>query len=276
VQQLKVTNIQDYMKIGQFTAIASGGNRVLLGEGLMQKLGTRLGETIQISSGKDFPRPFKVAGMFKTGVKTMDDTTAFASLTDVQRINLTPNQVSDIAVRIVNPLKALDMAVSWSTFVQERVQSWDQINANIFNVFKIQDATRFFVTGVILIVAGFGIYNILNIVVSQKRRDIAILRSMGFEKQDVLQLFFLQGLVLGVVGAFVGQIIGYLICRYLSTIPFGGGPLGGSGYLNISFRLDTYIFGWILPVAVSIVAAILPARAASKLTPIEIIRAGVE
>jgi lipoprotein-releasing system permease protein len=275
-KQVKVTNIQDFMIDGEFSSIAAGGNRVLLGEGLLKKLGTRRGEIIQMSSGRDFPRPFKVVGVFKTGIKTLDDTTAFASLADVQKINLTPNQVSDIAIRVKDPLTARALAMSWSKFSSEKIQSWDQINENFLNVFRIQDATRYFITAVILLVAGFGIYNILNIVVTQKRRDIAILRSMGFERRDVLTLFFLQGLILGVAGAFLGQIVGYVICSFLSTVPFGGGPLGGSGFLNISFGLDIYVLGWFLPVTVSIFASVLPARAASKLTPIEIIRAGVE
>ena len=255
-RQVRVTNIQDYMKEGSFSAIASGGNRVILGEGLMQKLGTRMGEFIQVSSGRDFPKPFKVAGIFRTGIKTLDDGTAFASLTDVQRINLTPSQVSDIAVKIRDPLEARSIAESWAKLSQEKVQSWDQINENFFNVFRIQDATRYFVTGVILIVAGFGIYNILNIVVTQKRRDIAILRSMGFEQRDVLLLFFYQGLILGLVGAFVSLVAGFAICSYLATVPFAGGPMGGSGFLNISFNPKIYVLGWILPVVVSVLASL--------------------
>ena len=129
--------------------------------------------------------------------------------------------------------------------------------------------------GAILIVAGFGIYNVLNMMVTQKRQDIAILRSMGYDTLEIITLFFSQGLILGMVGAVFGLTFGYLFCRYLKTISFmmktASNP---TGHLMISLEPRIYVQGAVLAILAASFASILPARAAGKLTPIEIIRSG--
>jgi lipoprotein-releasing system permease protein len=129
---------------------------------------------------------------------------------------------------------------------------------------------------VILIVAGFGIYNILNVVVNQKKKEIAILRSMGFTASDVKRLFLTQGVFLGVVGGLIGLLFGFLVSKYMATLQFAGGPEGGAGLMPISFKLQIYFMAMGFANFVAILASYLPASAASKLTPIQIIREGAE
>jgi lipoprotein-releasing system permease protein len=277
VRQVRVTNIGSYMVQGRFTDIAAGGNRILLGAELIAKLGARISETVLVSNGHSPPVPCKIVGIFKTGIRTIDEGTAFGALPDVQRIAETPNQVNEIAVRLFDVEGAANLAGEWRDVSEEKIQSWDQINANFLNVFTIQNAVRYMMVAVILIVAGFGIYNILNMVVNQKRRDIAILRSMGYTTWDVMTLFLIQGLIVGVIGAALGLIGGYWICRYLETVPFGGSPLGaGAGHMTVSFTLRIYVYAAGLSIACAALASLLPARAAGRLQPIEIIRAGAE
>lgn len=276
-RQSRVTNIQAYMLVGKFNDIAGGGNRAILGDEYLKSLGARVGETVLITNGRGAPTPFKVVGSFHTGIRTLDLGVAFAALQDVQKINNTPSQVNEIAVRVINVDHAREIAEQWTHVSVENVKSWDQINANILNVFNIQNATRYMMVFVIILVAGFGVYNILNMVVNQKRREIAILRSMGYEQNDVVFLFLSQGLILGFLGGLVGLIAGYFVCLFLQTIPFGGGPMGGgSGRLTISFSLSIYIFGMLLSVVSASLASFIPARAAGKMTPIDIIRGGAE
>lgn len=125
----------------------------------------------------------------------------------------------------------------------------------------------------ILVVAGFGIYNILNMVVTQKRKEIAILRAIGYESWDIIKLFLIQGLIVGITGGIVGVAIGYGFCKHMATLPFSGGPMGsGNGRMMVSFDPFIYINGFILAFGSSLLASFLPARAAGKLTPIDVIR----
>jgi len=271
-QQLQVTTLGTYMTEGQFTDIGSGSNRLVAGTALLQKLGARVGETVWISSGKKAPLPFKIVGAFQVGIRTLDETTVFGSLSDAQALNNTPSDITDIAIRIKEVSQAKSMAQTYRQLDSEQVQSWDEVNANFLAVFKIQDSVRYMMTVSILIVAGFSIYNILNMVVNQKRKEIAILRSIGFEPKDIIKLFLIQGLILGLIGGLLGLGFGWIASFLLSKVPFPGSPLTSGGTLMMSFTPSIYIIGFILSISSSLLASWLPARAAGKLSPIDIIR----
>lgn len=276
LQQQKVTTIREYITEGKFADLAMASNRLVIGEDLQKKLGVMLSQNILVSSANGSSMPFKVVAIFKTG-NMLADSLAYSAINDVQRMNHTPNQVGEIVVKLHDYSQSASLATNWSKISPEKVQSWDQINADIFKVFVMQDTIRFMIIAAILIVAGFGIYNVLNMTTIQKRKDIAILKSMGYSTGDIIFLFFFQGLVLGVSGATLGLLFGYLFCLYLSTIPFSGGRMtAGAGYLMISFRPQIYFQAGMLAIIASCIASILPARAAGKLNPIEIIRTGTD
>lgn len=275
--QEKVTNIADYMVQGKFSDIGIGGGRIIVGDDLLHKIGSRVGETVLVTVGTGAPAPFKVVGAFHIGIRTLDEGSAFAHLNDVQKVNGTPGEVNSIAVKVNDVSLAQIIARTWSLISSEKVQSWDEANANILNVFVIQNAVRYVTVFIIVIVASFGVYNILNMVVSQKKRDIAILRSMGFDQSEIEFLFLVQGILVGLAGGTVGLVLGYLFCRILETISFGGSPMGGgSGHLMVSFNPNIYIVGFLVSVVASTLAAFMPARSAGKMTPIDIIRSGGE
>ena len=108
--------------------------------------------------------------------------------------------------------------------------------------------------------------------VTHKRREIAILRSMGYEPRDVLSLFFVQGIILGFLGGLVGAVMGYFACYFMSTIEVSAARGLGGNRMLVSFAPIIYVKGFFLAFLSATVASLLPARAAGKLTPIEIIR----
>jgi len=271
-RQIRVTNIQKYMIAGKFMDLSTGGNKVVAGDGVLALLGAHIGDTIHLSTAKDEPVPFRIVGSFRLGIKSLDESTLFAHLTDVQKVNKTPSQISDIAVRIEDVTKAAALAETWASFSKDKIQSWDQINEGTLSVFKTQDIVRNAMTISILIVAGFGIYNILTMAVNQKRREIAILRSMGYEPNDILQLFLVQGLILGTLGSIAGVGLGYLFCRIMEQIPVSSQRMLGGGKMMVSFDIFIYLKAFGLGFSSAIVASLLPARAAGKLEPIAIIR----
>ena len=274
-RQLKVTNIEDYMKTGSFKDIGSSGNRLIMGTQLMELLGTRLDETVLVSTGGDKPQVFKIAGTFETGIKTVDEGTAFISLTDAQKLRSLPSEITDIAVKLFDPDLAANKANSWKENSRDKVLSWQESSAAILSVFKTQDIVRNSMTISIILVAGFGIYNILSILVNQKQRDIAILRSMGFSPQDIVRLFFNQGMMLGMLGGVLGLLLGFFICLIMARIEVVPGRMSGPGnYMIISFDLIIYVKAFSIAMVTAILSSIIPARAGGKLEPMEIIRSG--
>lgn len=235
-------------------------------------MGSRAGESIQIVTSSGDVTPARITGVFHFGIKSIDDNTAFGHLADIQKINKSPSRVTDIAIKLNDVSQAADLASSWQKVVTDLVQSWDQANEGFLSVFKTQDIVRNAMTLTILVVAGFGIYNILSMSIAQRRREIAILRSIGYESHDIVNLFLSQGVILGTLGGLIGMLFGYIICRYLSTVEISKQRGFGAGTMMMSYSAVIYIKAFLLAFGASTFAGWLPARAAGKLTPMDIIR----
>ncbi len=269
---IHVTSITKYMTQGSFNTLRQGGNRIVVGEGLLKKMGARVSDTIMVSNKEGKVFPFKITGVFQFGIQNIDDATAFTSLADAQKVNQTPGQISEIAVKLHDPNKARELAAQWASISPEKVQSWQEVSANVLSIFKTQDFIRYFMTLSILLVAGFGIYNVLNVLITQKKRDIAILRAMGYTAKDIAFLFLTQGMLLGILGGLIGLAIGFGACKYVQSIKMLGNMPGSNGHMIVSFLAKIYIQGFLLAFLSSIISSYLPSRTASKLTPIGIIR----
>jgi lipoprotein-releasing system permease protein len=275
-QQRLMTRVGSHMIFGKFEDLSSTSHSLVIGHQIQKKLGVKIFQNVLVSLPGRPAIPFKVVGIFRTN-NVFIDYCAYGSLGDVQKLKNASNEINEIAVKLYDHRLAGAIASSWAPLGVEKIESWDQVNASLFELFAIQDAVRFLSVGAVLVVAGFGIYNVLNMAVVQKRRDIAILRSMGHSPKEILFLFFFQGVLLGLVGAMLGLTLGYCLSLYLETIPFGGGPLQmGPGHLLVSFSSMIYVQAGMMGLFSSCIASLLPARAAGKLSPIEIIRSGAE
>ncbi len=274
-RQMKVTNIEKYMKTGSFKDMGNSGNRMIIGSKLMEQLGTRLSETVLISTGSESPQPFKIVGVFETGIKGIDETTSFISLVDAQKLRGRPSEITDIAVKLFNPNDAQIKGDHWKKSSLDKILPWQESSASILSVFKTQDIVRNSMTIAIIVVAGFGIYNILSILVNQKKRDIAILRSMGYRPGDIVQLFLNQGLILGLIGGVIGLILGNILCHVIANIEVVPGRMSGPGNkMMVSFSMLIYVKAFGIAMASSVFSSIIPARSAGKLEPMDIIRSG--
>ncbi|WP_078130473.1 ABC transporter permease [Leptospira alexanderi] len=271
-RQIQVTPLADYITEGSVESL-SAGNRIILGDGLAKLLGLGLNKTVWISSGYQGKTPFRIAGIFRSGNKALDDSIAYGLLSEVQLLTAQPGMVTDIAVRLKDVNLSLQKAEEWRNTGDEKVVSWQEANTSFFAIFKLQDAIRYSMTAAILTVAGFGIYNILNVIINQKKREIAILRSIGYRPNEVLMIFLLQGLILGLSGGIIGLLIGFLACIRIETLPFTN-PLfsAKATTMVISFAPAIYLQAFVQSMVATLIASWIPARSAGKLSPIEIIR----
>jgi lipoprotein-releasing system permease protein len=275
--QSKVNTIASEMVEGSLSDVGSGGNRIVVGKELMRELGAKLQQNIMIAVGAFPPIPFKIVGIFDSGNR-QTDLQAFGALADVQKANHASNQINEIDVKLLDYQIASRMSATWAKLSPEKIESWDQRNSNIFSIFALQTMMRYIIVGVVMLVAGFGIYNVLMMTVSHKIKDIAILGALGFDSSEITLLFLFQGLILGVCGALTGIVTGYLVCTFLQTLTMPGPP--GSTkmpeHLHISLDYGIYLQASLLSILAAAFASFVPARSAGKLTPIEIIRGGAE
>ncbi len=266
--QTKVTNIEADITSGNLSAINSGASLIFIGERLMQYLGVRVNDTVNISTSGGNLFPMKIIGTFSSGDRRSDERTIYTSITTVQNISSCPGEITSIVVKIKNFDRAAEIATAWNSLTSDRVESWDQLNSDRLGMMETQDIVRNVTTMAFIIIVGFGIYNILNMAVNHKMRDIAILRSIGYTELDTVFLFLIQGVILGLAGSIMGLVIGYFTCKYIETIKIPG----ARGNMMISWNIAIYIKSFLLVNTATLIASFFPARTAGKLSPIDIIR----
>jgi lipoprotein-releasing system permease protein len=267
-EQSRVTNIERDIIAGSFADIARGDSLVLLGEEMMKRLGCSMNGSLQAVNSHGVVFPLKIVAVYRTGVKQIDSRIAYSSISTVQKITQSPGEVSDLVVRLKDVESSADTATEWQQTTADRVESWDQAKEDVRVTLKTQGIVRNVTTFTIMLIVAFGIYNILNMVVNQKKREIAILRSVGYDQMDTIFLFLVQGVILGLMGALSGMGLGAYACSRIETIKISI----GQGHMPISWDAAIYLKAFVIVLASSVFASIIPARNAGKLSPIDIIR----
>ncbi|MCB1168748.1 MAG: ABC transporter permease [Leptospiraceae bacterium] len=269
-KQKLVSNMEENFVEGSLSALGRGNSLAIIGSKMQENLGVRLNGRVQIITSEGKKSYLKVVGIYEFGNSQLDQGFIYTDIRTAQALSESAAHVSDIVVRLHDVTRAAEVATQWSQFTRDKVESWDQANESILSVFQMQDVIRSSITAVIVLIIAFGIYNILNMVVFQKQKEIAILRSIGFDQKDTIQLFLIQGCILGVLGSAAGLLLGFVGCLYVSTITIGGEET--IRQMLVSYRPSIYVTGFTISVVASALSSYLPARRAAKLQPIEIIR----
>jgi lipoprotein-releasing system permease protein len=177
--------------------------------------------------------------------------------------------VSDIQINIKDYNKTKNIINQITSIIPYKTESWQMANQQLAAGSSLRDIIAIAVSLVILLVAGFGIYNIMNMTINQKIREIAILKAMGFSGPDVTQIFLTQAIVIGIIGGFIGLGFGYLTANLVNKIPF---ELAGMSTLPMAYTLKDYILAFMFGLVTTFIAGYIPARKASKIDPVTILR----
>ena len=265
----------------------SGLPALVVGEGLATRASVLPGDTLVVISfqnakispvGGLMPtmRQFEVTGTFRTGMYEYDNKFLYTTLPAAQELTGMEKAVSGIEVRVPDPLKATEVAhaIVDRLGIPFRTDDWKTMNAPLFSALKLEKLAMELILLLIVLVACFNIVSTLVMVVTDKTREIGILKSMGLGSRRVLRIFMIQGLVIGLVGSLIGGagglLLNFLIDRYeLIKIP---GDIYFVSHLPV--RSDPFDVVTILvaTVLISFVATIYPALQAARLTPVEAIR----
>lgn len=270
-RHIRLSKVDLYIKEGNFNTLKSGGSNIVIGSGVANNLGAKLNQVLQVSAGKGETVPYKIVGIVHYGNKQFDESVAFTNLENAQTLTKNPGRITAIAVSLNHTEESKTVAEEWASISKDKVEDWQTANKAFMEVIKMQDFTRYFITSAILIVAAFGIYNVLTIMINQKRKEIAILRAIGYGPKKILELILYQGIVLGLAGGIVGIVLGFLLCLWIGSIDFGF-EIGGSNHLLMSYNWDIYVTAFITANVASIIASFIPAWEASRMTPMDIIR----
>ena len=267
-----VTTIYKYMIAGSVDELVSNPDGIVIGEGLAKKLSIDLGDNLTVASPIGQIRTFKIQGIFRTGRSDFDERQTFVTLKRVQALFNRTNRVNSIILKLPNPRDARMIASEIEARVGYKSVSWQEQSEDLMNTLTIRNIIMYTVVSAVLIVAAFGIYNVISTVVMEKHRDIAILKSIGFHAKDIEQIFLMQGVVLGMVGNVLGLPLGMLFMSSLMQIRFK--PPGSSEMIQmpISWSWIQFAIAAAFALFASIAAAYLPARKAARVEPVQILR----
>lgn len=271
-RERRVSQIENDLREGDLNALHTAANGVILGSGLVRKLGIRLGETFSVTAPTGVRLLMKVVGTFHTGAVAVDSFQAYALLKKVQVLQDRPNVINEIRVKVDDIYAARAIARTIETQYGYKTESWEEANEDLLEVLVIRNAILYSVVTAILIVAGFGIYNIISTVTFEKARDIAILKSLGFRAHDIRRIFLGQGFVVGICGAVLGWALGFGLTEVLGAIEFEIKTLTERSGLPLYRGPFFYAMGGVLAIVSAMTAAYVPARRASRVNPVDIIR----
>ena len=289
----RVINVEKTVKKGSLASLKegeapSGQPGILLGKELAQNLGIILNDTVVVVSpsgalaavgmgGLGPPmKKFRVTGIFDTGMYEYDTSLAYISLKDAQKFLGMGDTVSGVEVKVQDIYNVKEVASK----IQKELgfpfwtRDWMQMNRSLFAALKLERTVMFIILVLIVLVAAFGIVSTLIMVVMEKNKDIAILKSMGATAQSIMRIFILEGLIIGVVGTALGLIGGYAICRILAEYQFISIPRDVYYISHLPVKMSGVDFFLIALAAmgISFLATLYPSWQASRLDPAEALR----
>jgi lipoprotein-releasing system permease protein len=268
----RVSTLVENMTVGSLDGLAATSAGAILGDGVAEELGASVGDTVTVTSALEVSRQFKVTGLFHTGVAAEDDKLVYVLLRNAQTLAKQPTAVNAIRLKLDDPYAADAVAARVEAILGLDAESWQEQNASLMEALVVRNAIMYTVVGAILLVAGFGIFNIVSTITHEKARDIAILKSLGFRSADMRRLFLLEGLAMGAVGSLFGWLIGYGLTVLLGTIRFEIRGEVDITHLPVVFDPIHYLLSAVFALAAAGIAGYLPARKAARLNPVDIIR----
>ncbi|MDE5518708.1 ABC transporter permease [Elizabethkingia meningoseptica] len=262
-------SITSSMVEGKFETLKSDPNGIVIGIGIAEKMNLALGDNINLTSQKGVTKNLRVAGVFRSFNSTADDTKSYVNLYTAQQLLKENNvYVTDISVNVKDPYQAAAVAEKLSQLTGYKSEDWKESNESLMALSKMRFIMINFVSTAIMLIAGFGIYNILNMTVSQKINDIAILKAIGFKGNDVIRIFVTQALSIGLIGVVGGMLMALLMITLLKKVYIGG----DIGYFPVDYELQKFIQGIVMGLVITFFAGYIPARKAAKVDPVSIFR----
>lgn len=265
----RMYDIKSFMVEGNFDILKSNPNGIIVGSGISEKMNLRINDNLNLTSSKGVNRTFKVIGIFKTNNSNTDKTKSYINISASQQLlKQGTSYITDINVNITNPENAEQVAGKLTEITGYKAEGWKQANETLMAANKMRKIVITFVSLTILIVAGFGIYNILNMTVSQKINDIAILKAIGFKGKDVIRIFVTQAISIGVLGVMGGVMMASVLITFLKNVYVGG----DIGYFPIDYEPKKYLQGVLIGLIITFFAGYIPAKKAANVDPVEILR----
>jgi lipoprotein-releasing system permease protein len=273
IDESRLFNFNNYIIDGTPQALKNNLNGILLGVGAAKKMSLKIGDRVQLATPKGDLIPLKIVGFFQSGLGEIDNIQSYVNIKTAQRIlGENSNYITDINVKLFDIENSVAMSKAISRQFNLTAIDINTANAQFETGTDIRNFISYAVSITLLVVAGFGIYNILNMMIYEKMNDIAILKATGFSGFDVKIIFISQALIIGFVGGILGLIIGFGMSKLIDSLPFETQALPTIKTFPVNFDYMYYVVGIVFAMISTFFAGYLPARKAQNIDPVEIIR----
>lgn len=273
IEESRLYSLGDKMVEGKIENLLTSDNGIIMGQGLASKLNVFMGDMVSLATPTGSTMRFRIVGIFQLGVGVVDNVKSYVNLTSVQRL-LSKNRdyITDINIKLKERKLAAAEAKKAYNKYKYKAEDWETANSSVMAGNLIRDVLTYVVSITLLIVAGFGIYNIMNITIANKMKDIAILKAQGFDSKDIIQIFLSQSIVIGLLGALTGIVLGFLLSYAMSKVPFPKSNFVSLKYFPVIFKPAHYLFGIFFGILTTSIAGLMPSLKASRIDPVAILR----
>jgi lipoprotein-releasing system permease protein len=263
----------DYVTTGHYIDLKNIPNSIILGKGAANKMLANIGDVIQVTTAKGERMQLKVVGFFQSGIQDIDNVQSYSSINTAQKLlGETNSYVTDLQIKLKDILLAPQIAKEYEKIFEVEAIDIQTANSQFETGSSVRSLISYVVGITLLIVAGFGIYNILNMMIYEKMDSIAILKATGFSGKDVNVIFITIALSIGVFGGILGLLFGFGVSQLIDQIPFNTAALPTIKTYPVNYNPRFYIIGGVFALVTTYFAGYFPARKASKIDPVIIIR----
>jgi lipoprotein-releasing system permease protein len=267
-----VSSIDDNIVAGSLEAVDANPNGIIIGRPLARKLNLEMGDMVTVVSPVGNVRAMKIVGLFQSGNANYDESQTFAQLTRVQALMNRPNVANTFVAKLEDAYRAEQVARFVERNIGYKTVSWQEASRDLLSALTVRNVIMYSVVSAILLVACFGIYNVISTVVIEKTRDIAILKSMGFHARDIRSIFVIEGALIGLGGSALGVAAGALMMRAAGNVEIRAPGFSDPIRLPIYWGWDQFALAAGAAILSAVFAAWLPARKGGRVQPVDILR----
>lgn len=269
---LQTTDLAHQIIEGSFDDFRNKPNSVIVGSRLSEILDVGIGDTVQLLSPGGQYRRFAVGAIARSGVGSIDSTRIYAHARVAQTLLHKPYSASMIIYKLRDPDRAPALAEHFQNLFQHDAASWQEREESTLHLFLTLQMSAAITVSLVILLAGFGIFNVLTMTVLAKIKEIAILRSMGYRRVDISAIFLWQGALIAAVGSLLGCGVGAILTWSVSKIPIHLRGLLSTDYFVVAWDWRHYLWAILLALVSVLIASYVPARRAAGFAPVAILR----
>lgn len=268
---IAVSDLENQLIFGSLQDFRAKPTSILIGSTFARRLQVNIGDTV-IVTAQDVNNRYTIAGIFETGVSDIDRERFYMQLSEARSVLQRPHGASFLQVNLVDHHRAREEALHMMNTIYYHVASWQERQKSWLDAFLVLRVSTGLTVSTIILLSGLGMFNTLAMLVLEKTKEIAILRSMGYTRKDISSIFLWQGVFVLIAGTVLGSMLAVLITYGVSKLPFRVTGIFSTDSFVVYWSIWHYLAATLTAAVVVMIASYIPARRAARLEPGDIIR----